>query len=201
MVFMTCFPFAVKNTHTKWSNPNKKNLQFPPFFSFISVPSFSSCSLLRHHHLLLLILLQETWGGAVDVLAVAPGRKVGRDYFCWLVPSEACVACVCVCSGKGREWAIQAGQPAVGVEVGIWSLSYWASRYFSASVFLFCFMFSCSFTQTLLRLLRLVHTAEWSEWGYCTSLVRSCVHTPSRFSDSFNSLYWIWIHVFFLFFF
>lgn len=55
------------------------------------------------------------------------GRKVGQDYFCWLVPSEACVACVhicvCVCDEAWEEVGMQTGQPAARPELGIWSLS------------------------------------------------------------------------------
>lgn len=44
----------------------------------------------------------------------ARGRKVGQDYFCWLVPSEACVACVhvcvCVCDEAWERVATQTGQ-------------------------------------------------------------------------------------------
>lgn len=35
------------------------------------------------------------------LLQDAAGRKLGQDYSCWLVPSEACVACGCVCLGFG----------------------------------------------------------------------------------------------------
>ncbi|CAG00295.1 unnamed protein product [Tetraodon nigroviridis] len=46
-------------------------------------------------------------------LRYALGRKVGQDYFCWLVPSEACVACVhicvCVCDEAWERVGMQTG--------------------------------------------------------------------------------------------
>ncbi|TWW78394.1 hypothetical protein D4764_11G0005150 [Takifugu flavidus] len=49
----------------------------------------------------------------VDGALVHTGRKVGQDYFCWLVPSEACVACVhicvCVCDEAWERVGMQTG--------------------------------------------------------------------------------------------
>lgn len=51
--------------------------------------------------------------GCVEGALLHTGRKVGQDYFCWLVPSEACVACVhicvCVCDEAWERVGMQTG--------------------------------------------------------------------------------------------